>query len=902
MKLFNPSNLSTERLDAILGALPKSRNRDYLLAANNIVDKNSYTLPPFGVVKFSKLIDWNDNRSRSFERLIHGFTFLGCLTDAYKETHDMKYINKGLELINDWLPKHSYEKNKGTMAYHDETTAVRLQYFLRFYIFARNVISESDREKLESRMWETARLLSEEHFHATNTNHGMFQDISLLLFGFYFDDGNNTLNKEYIHLAVERLKEYFLGVFTADGVHKEQSPNYHMMVALNIKKLVSWMEEIDPQISKDFVGLFNKSEEYSTYIIRPDGKFPPMCDTESTPVNSSSYGKLYDSETYKFAVSSGKTGKAPSENVKVFPNSGYAIYRDDWMKKEKATYVLFSAAYHANYHKHSDDLNLTIYSEGEIITEAGPNGYNYKDPFTKYAYSSFAHNTLIVDGKGLPRTDGNFDRVYFSDYHVSPDVSEVTGINKRYENVQHKRNVKFYQDNRTTVVSDEISSDKKHEYKLLWHVASDIEVHLRDRIVELYRKDEKVMEIEITADTPFNIRTVKGQTSPTVLGWKFPKMEAKEMTTTIEVDLSGNNVQCTTEFRLVDFKIPKKETPFKIEKGFNSYRSLRYHFEPATEEKHNDKLFVVFSALGNKYSFLYNYMSTLKDIPANKLYILDDFGDQGSYYLGKNRDFSIETSVISLINYIMRQNNIMSENVTTVGSSKGGFSALYFGLKYYFGHIIAGGPQSKLGSFLLKQENYPNVAEFISGGTEEADIHYLDELLFNLLNQPCDYSPNINIFVGKNDPHYNNHVMPLYRVLADRGYRVDLETSEGVNHDELKIYFPYYLSGKAKNILGIELDGKTDTMPKEDILSIIKLNITSADNKSIKVDSVVGGKGLKYAYYIYKDNEIIKKYLYTDDPSLVHSVDASGEYFVRVYVRDMFGAQTAKNTTKIKIN
>lgn len=96
------------------------------------------------------------------------------------------------------------------MAYHDETTALRLQYLLKFYIYAWNFITESDREKIETRMWETAGLLSEEHFHATNTNHGMFQDISLLLFGFYFDNGKNTLSKRYINLAVNRLKEYFL--------------------------------------------------------------------------------------------------------------------------------------------------------------------------------------------------------------------------------------------------------------------------------------------------------------------------------------------------------------------------------------------------------------------------------------------------------------------------------------------------------------------------------------------------------------------------------------------------------------------------------------------------------------------------------------------------------------------
>ncbi|EKN66471.1 hypothetical protein BABA_15217 [Neobacillus bataviensis LMG 21833] len=902
MNIFIPSYLTAERLNAILQALPKSRNKDSLLSANNMVENNAYTLPPFGVVTFPTVMNWNDQRSRSFERLLHGFTFLGCLTDAFQTTEDTKYIDKGMELINDWLDKHSYKKNKETMAYHDETTAIRLQYFLRFYIFARNIISVKDLKKLETRMWETAALLADEDFHSTNTNHGMFQDISLLLFSIYFNDKKNRICQKYIDLAVTRLKDYFFDVYTKDGVHKEHSPNYHMLVASNMKKLLFWLDEINPDISHEFFLLFNKSEEYSTHIIRPDGTFPPMCDTEAMPVSNSSYAKLYDSESYKYAVSSGKQGRQPKENVKVFPKAGYAIFRDDWAKKDKATYVLFSAAYHANYHKHSDDLNLTIFSGGEIITEAGPNGYNYQDPFTKYAYSSFAHNTLIVDGKGLPRTDGQYDKVHFTDYYTADDVSEVTGVNKRFEGVEHQRNVKFNHQSNAVLVNDYVTSDNKHEYKLLWHVAPEIKVHLRDRIVELFRQDEKVMEIEITTSTPISIRSVKGQTEPSILGWKFPKMEAKEMLTTLEVDISGDNIQCTTEFRLVEFNVPvRKQAPFAMEKEFPSFRSLRYHFESATSESHKDQLFVIFSALGPKYSYLYNYMNTLKDLPVNKLFILDDFGDQGSYYLGKNRDFSIETSVISLIHYIMRQNKILSENVTALGSSKGGFTALYYGIKYYFGHVIAGGPQSKLGSFLLEQANHPNIAEYIAGGSAESDGYFLDGMLLHVLNQPCDVSPDIHLFVGKEDHHYKNHVLPLHTILVNRGYKVDLKTSDGVNHDELKIYFPYYLLGKAKQILGIPLDGKTDVLPQETPLKIMKVSISSEDRKNIKVESVTSGVGLTFAYYVYKDNEVIKRYSYTRNAALEHEVDSSGEYFVRVYVRDKFGGQTAKNTTKMII-
>ena len=75
MKPCIPSYLTDEEVEAILNVLPRSRNKDYLKAAEFILKRNSYTLPPFGVIKYSRSIDWEDNRSRSYLRLIHGHTF-----------------------------------------------------------------------------------------------------------------------------------------------------------------------------------------------------------------------------------------------------------------------------------------------------------------------------------------------------------------------------------------------------------------------------------------------------------------------------------------------------------------------------------------------------------------------------------------------------------------------------------------------------------------------------------------------------------------------------------------------------------------------------------------------------------------------------------------------------------
>lgn len=177
-----------EREQKLLSILPKSRNKDPISTANTILENNLYTIPPFGLRDYSQGVDWTAKESRSFLRLLHGFTPLGCLTEAFERTGNVKYLIKGLEFILDWSSTNKYSGNSKEMAFHDETTALRLQYILRFYLVGHPHIQSSDQKKLMEIMEFTCNLLAKESFHSTNTNHGMFQDIALLQYSYYKND------------------------------------------------------------------------------------------------------------------------------------------------------------------------------------------------------------------------------------------------------------------------------------------------------------------------------------------------------------------------------------------------------------------------------------------------------------------------------------------------------------------------------------------------------------------------------------------------------------------------------------------------------------------------------------------------------------------------------------------
>ncbi|GFZ91667.1 hypothetical protein GCM10010978_32670 [Compostibacillus humi] len=389
-----------------------------------------------------------------------------------------------------------------------------------------------------------ANLLSTDEFHATNTNHGMFQDEALLIFSFYFNDIHN--HEYYYHISTERLKNYFDMFISHEGVHLEHSPIYHFIIARMILKLSKFFNSNqDIENYSYYHSLYKKMAVYSTFVIKPDGTLPSLGDTFN---GLKGFNDLWiDNEEYIYSLSSGKKGDPPKDSFKCFKEAGYVILRDDWKEKENAVYINFTAAYHTAYHKHSDDLSVWIYANGQdIVSEAGPNGYDYNNEFTKFGYSSFAHNTLIVNNKGLPRVDKKFNSTKIIDYQISPDKKSfsATGINKRFKDITHERCITFNKDTKILIVEDSISSSKigNNNYKLLWHLAEGIIPVIEEKTINLIseKSNEEIIQLTISSNHPVRIKTVFGQEKPQLLGWHIKKMNKPIKTYTLIIDVNSN--------------------------------------------------------------------------------------------------------------------------------------------------------------------------------------------------------------------------------------------------------------------------------------------------------------------------------------------------------------------------
>lgn len=297
-----------------------------------------------------------------------------------------------------------------------------------------------------------------------------------------------------------------------------------------------------------------------------------------------------------------------------------------------------------------------------------------------------------------------------------------------------------------------------------------------------------------------------------------------------------------------DRKLTTSEYIKENEEVYKDLEEIKYVF---CKKEGSDKLIISFPGFTDKIgTFKYSYVRTLKDVNAHRLFVLDDFGTRGSYLLGRGREFTVEKTVLSLIGNILKKYNIKKENVILQGSSKGGWIALYYGIKYHFGHVIAGGPQTKMGRFLVIDEvNLPesgkvplsskvNVADYISGGHEKEDIEYLDGLLFNLIYKvPPEDFPEIFIHVGKEDFHYPHHVLPFTHKLDEVGARYQLDLEEYDVHNELAVYYPEYLINTLEIIDSSLVDAESkDPMSQNSILQakICQLEYHRGKNRSLQ--------------------------------------------------------------------
>jgi len=215
------------------------------------------------------------------------------------------------------------------------------------------------------------------------SNHAYDQAISLFLISDYFK--SEPYSSEWQSVALSRIKRELDYSFTPDGVHVENSPSYHHGMISNIHKSLSKVLKITEHESiKKHFEILSDSTSYLAWIIRPDGKVPPIGDSEEKQV-SINLAKQITNKEFNQEV----------EGMRVF-GDGYAI----WKSTSNQYHLTLKSCHHGRFHRHDDDCSLTLWVRNQnLLMDSGLLYYLEKDPDRIHVRSAMGHSGFEIPKK-----------------------------------------------------------------------------------------------------------------------------------------------------------------------------------------------------------------------------------------------------------------------------------------------------------------------------------------------------------------------------------------------------------------------------------------------------------------------------------------------------------------------
>ena len=348
--------MSTTRAprDAVRTFIAADRSRPALERTHQLLDTGELRIRHYPAHARGDGTLFAADSERSFGRMAHGFIaasdWLGA-RESLSAEQQADLADRVVELARRPMGEDSRFRRLDGVPRRDHGAAFGSTSSRSGENFAAHLDARQD-SVLRSAIDRDISLLASDSFYAGRNNHGMFQNIALLVAAAMYPNAPEPGALQA--LAFQRLSDYFSQCFTADGIHVENNPTYHVMVSRYLSQVVTYARACGA--AHDFEGLshvLEHAEEYAAHAVTPQGTFPPVSDTAVMPLNTAGPRATYPGEQFLGAITRGERGTVPAATAYVAEASGYAIHRSRWSDPQ-ASYVFFSAAYNASYHKHSD--------------------------------------------------------------------------------------------------------------------------------------------------------------------------------------------------------------------------------------------------------------------------------------------------------------------------------------------------------------------------------------------------------------------------------------------------------------------------------------------------------------------------------------------------------------------
>lgn len=201
---------------------------------------------------------------------------------------------------------------------------------------------------------------------------------------------------------------------------------------------------------------------------------------------------------------------------RVFPISGYAIFRDGWPENgswKNMFHIVVTAGILSGYHSHCDDGSFVVYAFGEDwIIDSGMYNHNQKDSIRRYMRSRAAHNIPIIENaifKDISNRVNSWEIFDYSEDDRCPFCS-IKILNPL--NVCHLRRFHFDARDKIITICDQITQqdDVARRVIFLFHIPNDKKIRVSGKKVIVTSQSAKKMYVVAHSDSPLKIRICSG--------------------------------------------------------------------------------------------------------------------------------------------------------------------------------------------------------------------------------------------------------------------------------------------------------------------------------------------------------------------------------------------------------
>lgn len=400
------------------------------------------------------------------------------LAHAFAETGDVDLLATWEDLVESFLDQ--------VPVGHDssDVSARRVQNWL--YAWQRFTAAPAYpglRAGLEERLVE--RMLADAaHLGAHLTagrNHRTLELYTLLLVGLALDTDESRARN-----ALDLLAENAATDIWADGVHRECSTDYHLIVLRSLLGAVANARLAGLDVPTELLAAAERACDFALHVQRPDGITPSLSDGDQGDYRRllTLGADLLDRADLRWAATLGRAGTPPAERLASFPVGGYHVQRSGWGERGRPyadeRYGIFDCGPLGDGgHGHYDQLSVELFAGGLPLV-VDPGRYTYADDETGWRHwfkGTAGHSTVCVDGLdqtpyrgGKPKGPVSTARLLGRWTRPGLDVLRGEVRSPQYDAV-HTRTLAFV-DDEYWVVHDRLRGDRAHEYAARWHLAA----------------------------------------------------------------------------------------------------------------------------------------------------------------------------------------------------------------------------------------------------------------------------------------------------------------------------------------------------------------------------------------------------------------------------------------------